>query len=108
MTFTKKLKLSTLPWTDPQKLKLYVYFVLFWTQFSTSLQAKMALDSNEYIRKLQEKYPVGNCEHYPHMRVLTWVVGGRASYLELTLARIQIWANYLVRFFMVCFKTDLI
>ena len=72
----------------------------------TSVQAKMALDSNEYIRKLQEKYPIGNCEHYPHMRVLTQVVGGRVLYWELTLARIQIWANYLVSYFVICFERD--
>lgn len=87
---------------------MYVYFVVFWVRFFTSSQAKIALDSDEYIRKLQEKYPLGNCEHYPHRRVLTRVVGGRTSYLELTLARIQIWANYLVRYFMVCFERDLI
>lgn len=83
-------------------------FYIFWTQFFTSLQAKMASESDEYIRKLQEKYPLKNCEHYPHMRVLTRVVGSRTTYLELTLARVQIWANYLVRYFMVCFEMGLI
>jgi hypothetical protein len=66
----------------------------------------MALDSNEYIRRLQEKYPIGNCEHFPHMRVLTQAVGGRVLYLELTLARIQIWANYLVCYLIICFEQD--
>jgi len=70
------------------------------------MQAKMALDSNEYIRKLQEKYPLGNCKHFPHMRVLTQVIGGHILYLELTLAQIQIWANYLVRYLIICFKWD--
>jgi hypothetical protein len=104
MTFTKKLKLLTLPQTYLRRPKLYVHPVLFWTQLFTFSQAKIALDSDEYIRKLQEKYPLGNCEHYPHVRVLTRVVGGRTSYLELNLARVQIWANYLVRYFMVCFE----
>jgi hypothetical protein len=66
----------------------------------------MALDSNEYIRRLQEKYPIGNCEHFPHMRVLTQAVGGRVLYLELTLARIQIWSNYLVYYLIICFEQD--
>jgi len=66
----------------------------------------MALDSNEYIRKLQEKYSLGNCEHFLHMRVLTQVVGGRVLYLELTLAQIQIWANYLVCYLIICFERD--
>ena len=56
-------------------------------------------NSNSYLNALQEKYPVGNCDYFPHQRILKRTLGGKAVYWELTLLRLQIWANTLVRSF---------
>jgi len=54
-------------------------------------------NSDSYLNLLQEKYPVGNCDQFPHRRILKRTLGGKVTYWELTLLRLQIWANSLVR-----------
>ncbi|KAF9470295.1 hypothetical protein BDN70DRAFT_889159 [Pholiota conissans] len=57
--------------------------------------ARISGDADGNLARLQEQYPIGNCNLYPDFRILERSIGGRTLYWELTLLRLQIWANAL-------------
>lgn len=55
----------------------------------------MAKNSAEYMDELCEKYTIGNCNLFPTSHIYQWLIGKKLHYWDLTLTRLQIWANAL-------------
>ena len=55
------------------------------------------MDASGHLQRLQEEYPIGNNDLYPHFRTLKRIIGGKVLYWELNLLRLRIWSNCLVR-----------
>jgi hypothetical protein len=69
------------------------------------------MDANGHLQRLQEEYPIGNNDMYPHFRTLKRTIGGKVLYWELNLLRLRIWSNFLVGrciCFYLCLTFDLI
>jgi len=68
------------------------------------------MDASGHLQRLQEEYPIGNNDLYPHFRTLKRIIGGKVLYWELNLLRLWIWSNFLVHLsidFFLCFTFNI-